>query len=359
MALNLPDEPSRVTNVPFRSVGEDSAVVHFDGRMTDTVLKFHARGGRTGNLMGLTEIVWKPNDESRRHIHDLEDEGFFILDGALTVHTPHGDLTATKGQLAWGPRGVEHGYSVGPDGAQVLLFHTPGTRLSEYFEATANADLSQIADARVRLEYDQWAEKHYSIHFLDPSRQPEPETSAVQAEPEPVDSTALAAFVEPLAYAIHSRPLVSDGQDRLELGPRRWVFHVGGHQTGGAAGILEMTWGPDSVTPFLTHRLESQSYYVLAGALEVVLSDGRRLRANENEMLWVPRGVKHAYRAGPAGAHVLLGYFPGTRLDQMFRQTVALGDTSHIPDSARLRLAWMSETFGVDIDVKTAPPAAT
>lgn len=353
------EEEYRISNEPFVSTGEDRVVVEIDGGMTDTGLVFHARAAKTNNLVGLTEISWRPGDSSDHHKHELEDEAFFLIEGSLTVHTPNGDFTAEKGQVAWGPRGISHGYSIGPEGARILLVQTPGTRLAEYFEATALGDLKDLETNReARVAYFDWARENYGLHFLDREVHPPGQSETLRKEAgEQVDPAAIAAFAEPLGYAVRNREVVSSGEDSFQLGGRTFTLHLNGEQSGGSVGIAEIEWSPNEVTPFLIHQLENQAYYVVSGSFEVVLADGGELEAGPSELIWLPRGVKHAIRTGPEGAHVVLCYFPGSRLDQMFRQVAQLGDFSSDPERFKTFLAWAADAYSVELDVSLPPPA--
>lgn len=351
-------EEHQVSNQPFKSGGEDRVVVEIDGGMTDTGLVFHARAAKTNNLVGLTEITWGPDDASDHHIHDLEDEAFFLIEGSLTVHTPNGDFTAEKGQVAWGPRGISHGYSIGPEGARILLVQTPGTRLAEYFEATAQAPLRDLeTNKEARDAYFEWALENYGLHFLDREAHPPGQSETLRKDPgEQVDPAAIAAFAEPLSHPIRNREIVSSGEDRFTVGNRTFTLHLPGEQSGGSVGIAEVEWSPDEVTPFLVHQLENQAYYVIAGSFEVVLAGGGELQAGPSELIWLPRGVKHAIRTGPEGAHVVLCYFPGSRLDQMFRQVAELGDFTSDPERLKTFIAWAADVYSVELDLTIPPP---
>ncbi len=60
-----------------------------------------------------------------RHIHDTEDEAFFLLEGAM--HIVCGDQTwdAVPGSFTWLPRGIEHTFIVTKP-ARMLQLTTPG-----------------------------------------------------------------------------------------------------------------------------------------------------------------------------------------------------------------------------------------
>jgi quercetin dioxygenase-like cupin family protein len=180
MTLNLPavDVPV-IRNEPYKSAGEDSIVVHADGQMSDATLIFHAKREQTNGSVLVTEIHWPPNDRSLHHTPALEDEGFYVIEGSLTLHSPTGDLELGPGEFGWAPRKVRHAYSVGPDGARVLLVQTPGTELTTFFRGIVDGgDLSGEGEFEELVE---WSQVNFGIHFHDPETYP-PGQSILDAE---------------------------------------------------------------------------------------------------------------------------------------------------------------------------------
>lgn len=173
MSLNLPPAPRRQTNRPFKSAGEDRLEIAGDAQMTDTTMIWHATSEQTNGSCQLAEIIWRAPDQSLHHIHELEDEGFYVIEGSMTLHGPDGDVELGPGEFGWGPRGVRHGYSIGPDGARVLMVQTPGTLLHEFFRA-ANAATPEglTVDADALERFNAWAREEYGITFLDPVTDP-------------------------------------------------------------------------------------------------------------------------------------------------------------------------------------------
>ena len=74
----------------------------------------------------LLEVRMPANAASPLHVHHTEDEGFYVLDGSVTIHVGDESVTLTAGQHAFGPREIPHRFDVGPDGAHMLWVLTPG-----------------------------------------------------------------------------------------------------------------------------------------------------------------------------------------------------------------------------------------
>jgi quercetin dioxygenase-like cupin family protein len=82
-------------------------------------------GAETGGAFALLEVSGPPGDQPPLHVHEHDDEGFYVLEGELTVWV--GDavhvLRAGDGLLA--PRGVPHTVRAGESGGRWLVTSTP------------------------------------------------------------------------------------------------------------------------------------------------------------------------------------------------------------------------------------------
>jgi quercetin dioxygenase-like cupin family protein len=96
------------------------------------------------------------------HVHEDEDELFYVLEGELTLESAAGEARARAGSFVHLPRGVAHGFS-NQSGAPVrmLVVATPGGALEGVFRgldaaaragALDSAGVAAIcADNRVRM----------------------------------------------------------------------------------------------------------------------------------------------------------------------------------------------------------------
>ena len=61
------------------------------------------------------------------HVHHNEDETFYVMEGEYRVRAGDDELTLTKGQIAFMPRGVPHCYAnAGSNPGRLLVITTPG-----------------------------------------------------------------------------------------------------------------------------------------------------------------------------------------------------------------------------------------
>lgn len=91
-----------------------------------TLATIKAAGARTGGALSIIEFEHPAGFATPEHIHDNEDEGFYVLDGAMKAFFGDVEWIATRGSFVWLPRGVAHGFSaVGPDTLRCLAITAP------------------------------------------------------------------------------------------------------------------------------------------------------------------------------------------------------------------------------------------
>src|SRR5215210_1287927 len=84
-------------------------------------------GGEPTAPVGLVEMTaMPPGDMPPLHVHHDEDEGFYVLDGEITLYMPGDQVTLRPGDFRLSPRGVPHTYRVGDTPARVLVTSLPG-----------------------------------------------------------------------------------------------------------------------------------------------------------------------------------------------------------------------------------------
>ena len=84
-----------------------------------------ATAADTGGELTIVEVTEPPNGEAPLHVHRNEDEGFYVLEGSVTIYVGDESVEAGPGDFAWGPRGIPHRYTVGPDGCRMLFLCAP------------------------------------------------------------------------------------------------------------------------------------------------------------------------------------------------------------------------------------------
>ena len=84
-----------------------------------------ASAADTGGQYTLVEITAPAGFEAPLHVHYTDDEGFYVLEGSVTILVGDERVELTAGQHAYGPRDVPHQFIVGPEGAKMLWVLVP------------------------------------------------------------------------------------------------------------------------------------------------------------------------------------------------------------------------------------------
>jgi quercetin dioxygenase-like cupin family protein len=98
-------------------------------------------GAQTGGAFALADHLARRGNASPVHVHDRDDETFFVLDGELRIFVGEEEHAAGPGTLAVLPRRLRHAYVVTSATARFLTLHTPAG-----FEAFA-AEVGEPAHA--------------------------------------------------------------------------------------------------------------------------------------------------------------------------------------------------------------------
>jgi mannose-6-phosphate isomerase-like protein (cupin superfamily) len=85
-----------------------------------------ASAADTAGQYSLLEITAPAGLQTPLHVHYNEDEGFYVLEGSVTIEVGDETVELSSGQHAFGPRNIPHRFTVGPDGARMLWVLTPG-----------------------------------------------------------------------------------------------------------------------------------------------------------------------------------------------------------------------------------------
>jgi quercetin dioxygenase-like cupin family protein len=107
--------------------------------MTGVDFWIHATGETTNGQLIVIETDWKRGTEPVWHIHHREEEGFFVMDGEIRIHTEKGSYGAKKGQFVWGRKNERHTYEVVGEQARILVVFVPGSDV-ERFEPNGGID---------------------------------------------------------------------------------------------------------------------------------------------------------------------------------------------------------------------------
>ena len=97
-------------------------------------IRFILTGAETGGAFFLAEVLVPPGGGPPPHIHEREDETFYLLRGTLTIWVGDRTVHASEGDCAHLPRGIVHSFrNTGTETAKMLVTATPAG-IEKFFE---------------------------------------------------------------------------------------------------------------------------------------------------------------------------------------------------------------------------------
>ena len=97
-------------------------------------IRFILTGAETGGAFFLAEVLVPPGGGPPPHIHEREDETFYLLQGTLTVQVGDQTLHVSQGDCAHLPRGIVHSFrNTGTENSRMLVTATPAG-IEKFFE---------------------------------------------------------------------------------------------------------------------------------------------------------------------------------------------------------------------------------
>ena len=113
------------------------------------------RGEDTGGRFDLIDITEVPAGSSPPlHVHHTHDEGFFVLEGSVTLFLPGDSVELHAGDFFHAPKGVPHTYVVGDTDARWLCTSSPAGMAQFVSEVGDIADTDPETVAKVAAEID-------------------------------------------------------------------------------------------------------------------------------------------------------------------------------------------------------------
>jgi quercetin dioxygenase-like cupin family protein len=91
----------------------------------DNRVRIHISGAQTAGAFALLEAWAPPGSQPPLHVHRDDDEGFYVLEGELTLWIADETRVLRPGDAALAPKGASHTLRVGADGARWLVTSTP------------------------------------------------------------------------------------------------------------------------------------------------------------------------------------------------------------------------------------------
>jgi mannose-6-phosphate isomerase-like protein (cupin superfamily) len=120
--------------VPYQRAGSRDASTWYMG----SLVTFLAESKDTGGSFALLEATMKPGNEPPPHIHEREDELFYVLEGAFDVFVGDEVFKLQAGGCVLMPRLRPHGFIIRSPRFRMLALFQPGG-IDGYFRSMSNS----------------------------------------------------------------------------------------------------------------------------------------------------------------------------------------------------------------------------
>ena len=129
-----------------------------------------AGGAHTSGAFTLMELTIPPNFGPPPHIHHREDEGFYLLDGELTVTCGDNTWRAGPGSFLMLPQGVPHSFLTWEAGPVRMLQITSPAQFEQYAEEMGERAAQAVLPEPGAIDPEQVMRigAKYGIEFLRP-----------------------------------------------------------------------------------------------------------------------------------------------------------------------------------------------
>ena len=129
-----------------------------------------AAASDTGGAPRVIEVASPRGAVPPLHVHQREDEAFYVLEGDYSVFIGDDVIRASPGAWVWGPRGVPHGYQIDSERGRHLSLTMPGG-FEAFFEEVA-AIATPSADPRHEMVRLTAVAARYGVELLGPPQAP-------------------------------------------------------------------------------------------------------------------------------------------------------------------------------------------
>ena len=133
----------------------------------------HATGKETNGQYCIVELYATKEGIPPPHIHHLEDESFYVIDGEFTISVGDKTYKAKSGDFVLAPKDIQHSYTVdSPGHARILMICSPsGFEDCVRAMSTPATSLVPPEPETVEINYEKIMNiaAQYGIEFVEPS----------------------------------------------------------------------------------------------------------------------------------------------------------------------------------------------
>jgi mannose-6-phosphate isomerase-like protein (cupin superfamily) len=137
------------------------------------VMSLLANTEQTDGAFSLTEYLSKPGNEPPAHVHDREDEFFYVLEGRIDAYIGEEVFSVGQNEGVYLPKFIPHTFRIITPPLRMLILMSPGG-LEGYFRLMSEPARSlglpehQANYGHVDMDHTLHAGKQHGISFLSP-----------------------------------------------------------------------------------------------------------------------------------------------------------------------------------------------
>ena len=138
-----------------------------------SIMTFLVNSEQTNGGFSMTDLLSKPGNEPPAHIHDREDELFYVLEGRIDAYIGKEVFPAGPNEGVYLPKLVPHTFSILTPHLRMLILMSPGG-LEGYFrdmsEPARSLKLPEhaVTYAVVDMDHATRAGREHGVSFLTP-----------------------------------------------------------------------------------------------------------------------------------------------------------------------------------------------
>jgi quercetin dioxygenase-like cupin family protein len=132
------------------------------------LMTVHVDSADTDGKLALVEMSGKSGFEPPRHIHQREDELFYVMEGKLKAFRGDEEIILQPGDSALLPRGVPHTFKILSGSARWLTYITPGGFEGYFRRLSRPAEKLAPPDVVTPPDFEKFAQvgKEFGLTFL-------------------------------------------------------------------------------------------------------------------------------------------------------------------------------------------------
>ena len=168
VSINSPKGVALLTPLIPRSVVETEGPAFW---FLDSLCVVKATTESTGGAFSMVHHTAPPGHATPYHLHHVEDEAFYILDGQFTFICDGKKTVVGPGGYMFLPRGIPHGIRVsGSTPSTMLILATPGTGFVGMMQEMAEPAMERVIPSHKAPDFEKLTKlcAKYQIDILGP-----------------------------------------------------------------------------------------------------------------------------------------------------------------------------------------------